>query len=388
MNIYLSLIRQKKFWIPVLIFASFDLCLQTGMYRPYLKKGSFAANVVRNTEYVLEKKDVFEPTVLILGTSVAYQGLSLKTLNEVLAPYGEKVQSIAMEGTELVVQDSLVRNLLPKFKKVHTIIHILEISTPWVDQEFLQIHTLAMLGELDRKIAFPLIFDFNYNVQYDDLGFLTFKSIAYRRDMRDFILDPSKRLKDIGRRRKEEKVTPWPHENTNFPKISMYPEAKDVKSCLEATDPSNGREIPAGSDVFHKKAIWDTCDLAKKTPTEISKNSSVINYFHRLKLLHNDIRRIGTDNGQKIRIVGVIAPYSEIIKTWRTQERNRIWQEEIRNINPETVLLDYQTSLDGLHNGDYYYDLIHLNKEGMDKFSEIFSADLPSILGLTGKKAK
>ncbi|TGL47606.1 SGNH/GDSL hydrolase family protein [Leptospira wolffii] len=388
MSPYLSLIRQKKFWIPVLFFVFFDLCLQTGVYRPYLKKGSFAANVVRNTEYVLEKKSEFEPTILLLGTSVAYQGLSLKTLNETLEPYGEKIQSVAMEGTELVVQDSIIRNLLPKFPKVHTVIHILEISTPWVDQEYLQIHTLAMLGELDRRIAFPLIYDFNYNVQYDDLGFLAFKSIAYRRDIRDFILDPSKRLKDIGRRRKEQKLTPWPHENTNLPKISMYPEAKEVLSCLATTNPGNGQAIPQGSDIFHKKAIWDTCDLAKRTPTVVTKTKSVDNYFLRLGLLYKDIHRIGEENGQKIRILGVIAPYSEIIKAWRTPERDRIWQEEVRKIDPEISLLDYQDSLDGSNNGDYYYDLIHLNRIGMDKFSDIFAADLPSHLGLSGKKKK
>lgn len=386
MNPYLSLIRQKKFWIPVVFIVFFDVCLQTGIYRPYLKKGSFAANVVRNTEYVLDKKKEFEPTILLLGTSVAYQGLSMKALNDTLAPYGEKVQSIAMEGTELVVQDSLVRNLLPKFPKVHTIIHILEISTPWVDQEFLQIHTLAMLGELDRRVAFSLIYDFNYNVQYDDLGFLAFKSIAYRRDIRDFILDPSKRLKDIGRRRKEQKLTPWPHENTNLPKISMFPSAQDVDSCLKATNPANGEPIPEGSDIFHKKAIWDTCELASRTPTEVKRTKAVENYFLRLGLLYKDIHKIGESNGQKIKIVGVIAPYSEIIRAWRTPERDKIWREEIRKIDPETALLDYQTSLDGPNNGDYYYDLIHLNRIGMEKFSEIFTADLPSILGLVGKK--
>ncbi|PKA16341.1 SGNH/GDSL hydrolase family protein [Leptospira haakeii] len=385
MNPYISLIRQRSFWIPILVLALFDLCLQTGVYRPYLKKGSFAANVIRNTDYVLEKKAEFEPTILLLGTSVAHQGLSLKTLNETLEPYGEKIQSIAMEGTELVVQDALVRNLLPKFPKVHTVLHILEISTPWVDQADLQIHTLAMLGELDRRLAFPLIYEFNYNVRYDDLGFLAFKSIAYRRDIRDFILDPSKRLKDIGRRKKEAKLTPWPHENTNLPSISMFPEVKDIKSCMKITNPGNGIAAPEGSDQFHKKAIWDTCALGERTPVKVEKTKEVKNYFHRLKILHNDIRQVGLENGQKIKIIGVIAPYSEIIKNWRSPDRNRIWEEEIQKIDPATPLLDYQASLDGQNNGDYYYDLIHLNKAGMEKFSAIFAADLPSILGLSRK---
>ncbi|EQA35864.1 hypothetical protein LEP1GSC047_0412 [Leptospira inadai serovar Lyme str. 10] len=388
MNPYLSLIRDRKFWIPVLILVCFDLCLQAGVYRPYLKKGSFAANVVRNTEYVLEKKAVFDPTVVLLGTSVAHQGLSLRILNETLEPYGERMQSFAMEGTELVVQDAIVHKLLPQFKNVHTVIHVLEVSTPWLDLQNLEIHTLSMLSELERSVAFKKIYEFDYRVNYDDLAFLTFKSIAYRRDMRDFFLDPSKRLKDIGRRRKEAKIDPWPYENPNLARISMYPEARDVESCLRATDPSNGQPIPQGSDHFHKKAVWDTCILARKTPTVVGSDAAVAKFFSRLKILHDDIRRIGKQNGKDIRIIAVLAPYSDIVRAWRTPERNRIWKEELEKIKSGTILLDYQSSLDGGNNGDYYYDLIHLNKLGMIKFSEAIVKDLPSALGHTGKQSK
>ncbi|TGK08917.1 SGNH/GDSL hydrolase family protein [Leptospira fletcheri] len=388
MNPMISLVRDRKFWIPVLVLICFDLCLQAGVYRPYLKKGSFAANVVRNTEYVLEKKAVFDPSVILLGTSVAHQGLSLRILNGALEPYGERVQSFAMEGTEIIVQDALVQKLLPQFPNVHTVIHVLEVSTPWLDLPNLELHTLSMLSELDRPLALRKIYDFGYNVHYDDLAFLAFKSVAYRRDMRDFFLDPSKRLKDIGRRRKEQKIDPWPYENPNLARISMYPAAKDVISCLAATNPTNGEPIPAGSDHFHKKAIWDTCVLAERTPTSVGKNAAVDKFFGRLRILYDDIRRIGKQNGKEIRIIPVLAPYSDIVKAWRTPERNKIWQEELEKILPGAKLLDYQASLDGTENGDYYYDLIHLNQLGMIRFSEAIVRDLPAELGHKEKLAK
>ncbi|PJZ70638.1 hypothetical protein CH373_06770 [Leptospira perolatii] len=388
MNPYLSLIRKRKFWIPFLLLVGFDLCLQTGAYRPFLKKGSYAANVVRLTEIPIEKKSELEPTVLVLGTSVAYQGLSMKILNDALEPYGEKIQSIAVPGTELLVQNLIVQKVLPKFPKVHTVIHVFEVSTPWVNQTELHLATLAMLGELDRISAIQKIYQYKYNVRYDDIAYLLSKSLAYRRDFRDFFLDPSKRLKDIGRAKKEQNKSPWAYENQYSEMISMYPKAQDVQSCLATTDIRNNEPIPAGSDRHHKKAIWDTCDLAAHTPTVVTYNPVVQAYFERLGYLYKDIRSIGKSNGQNIRIIGVLAPYSEIIKSWRSPERDRIWKEELSKLSSdgEFKLLDYQGILDGGKNGDYYYDLIHLNRPGMLEFSDALAKDLPSALSLGVKR--
>ncbi|EMY13645.1 hypothetical protein LEP1GSC043_4613 [Leptospira weilii str. Ecochallenge] len=203
MKEYLAFFKDPKFWIPVLILVFLETGMQFGCYRPFLKKNSYAANVLRITNHVLDKRKELDPDVLVVGTSVAYQGLSIPMLNRELAPLGKKIQSIAIPGTELIVQDLAVLKTLPHFKNVRTVIHVFEITTPWVGQKFLNLHTLAMISEFDRSKVYPRIYDFGYDVNTDDLIYITLKSIAYRRDIQDLILSPSKRIKDIGKRFKK-----------------------------------------------------------------------------------------------------------------------------------------------------------------------------------------
>ncbi|TGK33854.1 SGNH/GDSL hydrolase family protein [Leptospira gomenensis] len=381
MKEYVAFFKDSKFWIPVLVLILIETGMQFGCYRPFLKKNSYAANVSRITNHVIDKQKEFDPDVLIVGTSVAYQGLSLPILNRELAPLGKKVQSIAIPGTELIVQDLAVLKTLPHFKNVKTVVHVFEITTPWVGQKILNLHTLAMISEFDRLKVYPRIYDFGYKVEVDDLAYITLKSIAYRRDIQDLILGPSKRIKDIGKRFKTENADPWDYENSYREKISMY-SIKDVPDCVEKTNPANGLPFPEGSDRFHKKAIFDTCVLSSNPLTDAREDEITKQYFDRLKILHDEIRRIGRENGQEIEIIGVVAPYSQLIQEWRLTERNEVWKRELNRIHPEhpVPLLDYQTLLDGPNNGDYYYDLIHLNRIGMEKLTYTFSKDLKSIL--------
>ncbi|TGM03696.1 SGNH/GDSL hydrolase family protein [Leptospira barantonii] len=386
MKEYLAFIKDSKFWIPVLLLVFLETGMQFGCYRPFLKKNSYAANVSRITNHVIEKQNEFDPDVLIVGTSVAYQGLSVPLLNQELAPLGKKIQSIAIPGTELIVQDLAVLKTLPHFKKVKTVVHVFEITTPWVGQKILNLHTLAMISEFDRFEVYPRVYDFGYDVNADDLAYITLKSIAYRRDIQDFILSPSKRIKDIGKRFKKENSDPWDYENSYKEKISMYP-IQNVPDCVAKTDPANGQPIPEGSDRFHKKAIFDTCIISSNPLTNANEDAVTKQYFDRLKILHDEIRRIGKENGHEIKIIGVVAPYSQLIQEWRLPERNAVWKRELERINPTdpVSLLDYQDLLDGADNGDYYYDLIHLNSIGMMKLTSAFAKDLKSILSKENK---
>ncbi|EMM80666.1 hypothetical protein LEP1GSC037_0105 [Leptospira interrogans str. 2006001854] len=207
------------------------------------------------------------------------------------------------------------------------------------------------------------------------------KSIAYRRDVQDLILSPSKRIKDIGKRFKIENPNPWDYENSYLERISMYP-IQDISDCIEKTNPANGQPIPKGSDRFHKKAIFDTCIIANHIVTHAEEDKVTKQYFDRLKILHDEIRRIGKENGQDIQIIGVVAPYSQLIQKWRLTERNEVWKRELRRIHPSNPvpLLDYQDMLDGPDNGNYYYDLIHLNSIGMKKLTFTFAKDFKAIL--------
>ncbi|EMY03860.1 hypothetical protein LEP1GSC029_0297 [Leptospira interrogans str. 2002000626] len=323
MKEYIAFIKDSKFWIPVLILVGLEIVMQFGCYRPFLKKNSYAANVSRITDHVLEKQKEFDPDVLVVGTSVAYQGLSIPILNQELSSLGKKVQSIAIPGTELIVQDLAILKTLPHFKNVKTVIHVFEITTPWVGQKILNLPTLAMISEFNRLEVYPRIYDFGYQVNVNDLIYITLKSIAYRRDVQDLILSPSKRIKDIGKRFKIENPNPWDYENSYLERISMYP-IQDISDCIEKTNPANGQPIPKGSDRFHKKAIFDTCIIANHIVTHAEEDKVTKQYFDRLKILHDEIRRIGKENGQDIQIIGVVAPYSQLIQKWRLTERNEV----------------------------------------------------------------
>ncbi|XDD52417.1 SGNH/GDSL hydrolase family protein [Leptospira sp. WS92.C1] len=381
MKEYLAFLKDPKFWISVLILISLETGMQFGCYRPFLKKNSYAANVSRITGHVIDKQKEFDPDVLVVGTSVAYQGLSMPILNQELAPLNKKIQSIAIPGTELIVQDLAILKTLPHFKKVKTVIHVFEVTTPWVGQKILNLHTLAMISEFDRLQVYPKIYDFGYDVKADDLAYIGVKSIAYRRDIQDLILNPSKRTKDIGKRFKIENDNPWDYENSYKEKMSLYP-MKDVADCIVKTNPANGQPIPEGSDRFHKKAIFDTCVLFNNPLLDAKEDAVTRQYFDRLKILHDEIRKIGKENGQEIEIIGVVAPYSQLIQDWRLAARDEVWKREFKRIHPENPvpLLDYQTFLDGPDNGDCYYDLIHLNQFGMKKLSYAFAKDLKEIL--------
>ncbi|EMO52252.1 SGNH/GDSL hydrolase family protein [Leptospira noguchii] len=381
MKEYIAFIKDSKFWIPVLILIGLETGMQFGCYRPFLKKNSYAANVSRITNHVLEKQKEFDPDILVVGTSVAYQGLSIPILNQELSPLGKKVQSIAIPGTELIVQDLAVLKTLPHFKNIKTVVHVFEVTTPWVGQKVLNLPTLAMISEFNRLEVYSRIYDFDYQVNVNDLIYITLKSIAYRRDIQDLILSPSKRIKDIGKRFKIENLNPWDYENSYLERISMYP-IQDISNCIEKTDPANGQPIPEGSDRFHKKAIFDTCIIANHIVTHAKEDEVTKQYFDRLKILHDEIRRIGKENGQNIQIIGVVAPYSQLIQKWRLTERNEVWKRELKRIHPSNPvpLFDYQDMLDGSDNGDYYYDLIHLNSIGMKKLTLAFAKDLKAIL--------
>ncbi|MCE9499986.1 MAG: SGNH/GDSL hydrolase family protein, partial [Leptospira sp.] len=187
--------KDKRFYIPVIVILVFELLLQLGVYTPFLKKNSYASNVNRITNHVLSKQPELDPDILILGTSVAYQGLSVRILNEKLKSTGLKVQSIAIPGSELIVQDMAVEKVLPKFKNVKLVIHVGEITMPWVSQTELNLPTLAMIAEFNRIEAVRKSFENEYNIRGEDIFYILFRSIAYRRDMREFFLDPGKRIK-------------------------------------------------------------------------------------------------------------------------------------------------------------------------------------------------
>jgi len=374
---FLNFLIDKRLLLAVAIFFFFEVLFQLGIYRTYLKKNSYAANINRVTDHILKSRDVLDPTILIVGTSVAFEGISVRILNEELAGTGEKVQSIAIRGSEIIVQHQLLEKNLASFQKVHTIIHVLEPGMAWVDRPYLVDPTLVMMSEVGNFRAMSLVREFGYDVKFSDYVFLSLKSIAYRKDLSDMVINFNERIKAIARRNKKPNTNPWDYENPNLESMGPY-HIDSVEDCLKITGADSTLPIPQGSNPDHKRMINETCGIANSVPQESFETENTRRYFGRLKKMYSMIGE------RKIHIIDVFAPYSTAIRKLNSPDRMDIWKKGLTSsLSPYQALdtLDFQTSLGTTDNGEYCFDLIHLNKFGMEKFSSILGKELVNRFG-------
>ena len=267
-----------------------------------------------------------------------------------------------------------LEKVLQKFKNVKMVVHVVEVTMPWVQQKNLSLPTLAMISEFNRINAVKKLYDFRYEVKVDDLSYTLVRSFAYRRDLREFLLAPNERLKHVVRSLKKPNTKIADHENTQKEKVSSYP-ISNLDECINKTDVvANKDPIPAGSNFFHKKAVWDTCYLAKNTTTETNKTESTDLYFYRLSILYQFLKE------RNIKVINVFAPYSSLLSVLGGKERMQFWEQELKKINGQDhIIMDMQNIFDVSKNGDYCYDLIHLNYFGMMEFSKALGEFLKTV---------
>ena len=361
---YKQFFTDRKFLLPLAVVVVFELSLQAGCYKPLLKKNSYAANVNRIVNHVIDKQEEFDPNVLVFGTSVGYQGLSVRILNDQLRQNGVKLNSIAIPGSELIVQELAMEKALDHFKNIKTVVHVMEVTMPWVNHDDLSLPTLAMVSEFNRIRAVEKLYQHEYDVKYDDIAYVLTKSFAYRRDMRDLFLHLDRRVKDLGRELKNPNREIYDYENSYHQKISSYP-VSDLENCKTLTGPQNLDPVPPTSDQAHKRALFDTCSLALVTTVPMESTPKSEKYFRRLQKLYSVLQK------RNIRIINVFAPYSSLLNNLRGKERIVVWQRELeKSLGKENVtIIDLQDIFENKNSGDYFYDLIHLNRAGMVEFS-------------------
>lgn len=360
--------RQMGIVLFVLIFI--ELLFRWGLYTPYLKRNSYAANINLVTNQVtLAKKDL-EPDVLILGTSIAFEGISLRLLNEELKSKNTKVQSIAVRASELVVQHAVLKKYLESFPKVKVLVHIIEPGMAWVDKDELTEPTLSMLSEVDPIESFRYIKDFEYKPIGSDYLFLALKTVAYRKDISDFIVNPQDRLKALARKKPEEDAYPFVYENPQLESIEGYG-LQGLEDCVSRL-PGESR-IPENSNPDHKRMVYETCVVSFSIPRDPSKTDRTERYFRRLKKNYTLLQN------RNIKIINVFAPYSNLLRAYSPKERMQVWREGLQEaLGDKQVLdaIDMQDSLGSGDNGQYCYDMIHLNKKGMELFTKRLAEEL------------
>ena len=365
-----------RFLIPAGFLLCFELFMQAGLYRHALKPKSYAANVNNIVNTIANSK--VKPNVLILGTSVAYQGVNLPYLNLLLEDEGLRVQSGATEGAMLITQHAIFKNIISSIPDTKIVLHFSEVSFPWTARYTLDVSNRSMLAQFPRKQIFKMLADYEYEISSSDYSYFLLKSITYRADLSDFITSPLYRIKLLSRENKNRDVD-FPYENTYVYSMAVL-NAKSLDDCV-TNFPVNMPEINENgvriTDRMHMEAMYRTCRLAMHDPMDNPGGQQWKDlYFKRLKVFMDDV------STRNIHAITVFPPYSELIVDSKEKLRLSIWEkklEEIRKGKPG-VVIDLRRSLDGPDNNSLYYDTIHLNREGSLRLTEHLAEALKEII--------
>ncbi len=377
MKEYILFFKQK----PILAFLGFvvglEFFLQSGCYKSLLKPQSYAANANRITQNAIAKKDKLNPDILVVGTSLAQEGVLLSSFNDALVPIGKKVASIAIPGSETLAQNLATEKVFPKLEKVKVVIHIVELERPWADEQWLESVNLPMIAEFDKFLAYSLVKKYEYDFSFKDLSFLLFKSIAYRKDIGDFLLNPPKRIKSVQRANKKQMDSLYFYENEYTENIALY-NLSSLKECLEKTSPEN-RDPPAkDSSLPHKKAINDTCKLMTTSKVSNKETITSAQYFKRLKLFYDSIRN------RKINVVSVFSPTNRLAVFPEREVRFELWRKRLKEIGVDEIF-ELQDMFPEKEGDKYFYDLFHMNKDGAKIFTEELSKSVLKSTKLFGE---
>ncbi len=361
MKEYVLFLKDKSVIALFIFIISFEIFLQAGCYKPLLKNQSYASNVNRITDHVLNKKKDLNPDVLIVGTSLAQEGVLLSTFNEKLKPIGKKVSTIAIPGSETIAQNLATEKVLPKLENSKVVLHILELERPWADETWLESVNIPMIAEFDKLTAYNLLKKYNYDFSLKDISFLLFKSIAYRKDFGDFLLNPPKRIRSIQKTNKRLSENLFVYENEHAESVEMY-DLQNLDECISKTSADSKIPLPTGSSLTHKKAVHDTCHLMKTSKITNKETKTSELYFQRLKLFYDSMKK------RNIKIVGVFSPNSKLGTFPNRDERYLLWKRRLNEIG--SIEIFELQNVFGENNGRYYYDLLHMNREGAKIFTE------------------
>lgn len=372
----ISFLKDPRFWAPLLVLACFEGFLQTPVYKKLLDPQSYADNINRIVETVQRSK--LRPDVFILGTSVAYQGISVRQLNQDLGHLNVTAQSGACQGAKLMTQHAIYRAVKPNLPKLKYVILVSEVSFPWTARRDIDEPNLSMIAQLDRPIAYGIAHDYGMRLSFQDRLYLTARSVTYQRDLRSFVLRPGKRLKRLSRKFREP-PSDYVYENKEHFRISAY-STTNLDECIASATrgiPTRNAKGELVTDRHHRNAVKQTCFVGRDDPMLHPGGPQWTQlFFNRLALLHHEIRQDG-----RVPIT-VFMPYSTLISDLNADKRLETWHENLKKMyrGEPYHLLDLRGALDGPDNGDLFYDTIHLNADGAARFTKILAKRLEPLL--------
>ena len=370
MKEYLKFFLDKSFLSALIIIFLIEGSFQLGCYKNFLKKNSYASNVTRITDHALSKKNELDPDILILGTSLAYEGISMRLLNEKLTSLNLKAQTIAIPGSELIIQQLALEKALGEFKNVKYVIHVNEPEMPWTVGYEVSLSTLAMASSFNRVRALEKFKEHEYTITRVELSHILIRLWAYRHDLADFILNPQKRIKDIGRAKTVYEQNLYVYENANLESLDLY-SFKNLEEALEVTQ--NNSLIAQGSSEHHKEAIYKTCKLAKETDLTIEETLSTRIFKNRISNFYKEIKK------KNIKIVNVFPPISNYVTHFNHEKRILFWQKNFKDELGDKII-NLTDIIPQENNASYFYDMVHPNQKGMYIFTEKLADALTEYL--------
>ncbi|MCB1139087.1 MAG: hypothetical protein KDK23_10045 [Leptospiraceae bacterium] len=371
----MKFLKDPVFYVPVLFLLGLEVFLQTPLYRKILEPNSYAENVNRITEIM--KTSPVEPNVLILGTSVAYQGVDMPLLNQLLKEDGIVVQNGASQGAMLETQHSIYRDIKHDLPNLKAVIHVAEIYFPWQARYEIEPANKIMLGQFPRHQVIPLLQQYDFHMEVSDYAFFLLRTLTYKQDLRDLTLSPLDRIKDLGRKWRTASKD-YPHINDYQYSLAAYGQTREeclknaIKFAKANTLPmADGKPI---SDRHHRQAAIDTCSLAANLPVnEPGAPEWTRLFFRRLNIMHGELRNDG------LQVITLFAPYSDMMPV-SDPDPILLWRRELQKIHGgQAHIVDMRDALDGNENPTYFYDILHLNQRGSEEFTRKLAQELRQL---------
>lgn len=376
----LKIFNDSRLYIPFLLLVLFEIFMQSGLYQNFLRPDSYAYNVNRVRKIVLNSR--IEPNVLVVGTSVPYQGINLPLINQLLKADKIIVQSAATEGALITTQYAITREILEKRPSIKTILFVADMGLAWKSTYEIDSVNRSMMAQFPRLESLNILNELGYNIQAKDYSFIFARSLTYQADIRDFIMNPLYRLKKISREEEAQSVL-YPHVNDAVYSLAGL-KVKSMQDCIgqatrkELVMDSKGMIRDATgmivSDKHHQKAAVQTCGLG-----DFEMHQDIKNYEHSRSLFFRRLQAVYSYfHVKKKNIVTVFPPYSHIIKGFNSKKKFDVWEKNLDrtcgSLKANCSVIDSRNSLDTRDNLSYYYDVLHLNKKGSIEWT-IFIAE-------------
>jgi hypothetical protein len=346
--------------IALLLFAAFEaLIFHTGLYPAIIEPDSTTGSVELRVRTELRRPKLDHNQVLALGNS--RMGLLPRIANQMNPGTGYTYGSIAAPGTYARCWYYLLRSVDPD---AHRYAAILIPSDDYdeldqkdrLDTRPWDLNYLLALLKLKDIPEFPGSYP-DYWQKWIAARGIILKGFVYKRDVQEFLLSPRKRWNDV--RTADQHWAQWAYDYTG-PATSL--------AGLEVDWRTKTARYPESFTADQRQLIEKV--LLGERPPDAGRNTSYYRYWYSHILNHY------RDSATKI--VFFRLPRGPVPPPEHPPKQN----SAVRQLAsyPNVVVLD-EHLFDQLERPELFADPIHLNRDGMERFSRMLATEVRKIMG-------